>query len=167
MFGTWSVITPSWLSGSWRSFLYSSSLYSCHLFLISSASIRSNTTSVLYWAYLTWNVPFVSLIFFKRFLVFPILLFCSISLHQSLRKDFLSLLGILWNSSFRWIYFSFPPLLFTSLLFSAMKQGKGWQSFPERITSQSKHPLPTTEELILQMGITRWSILTSDWLYSL
>ena len=120
MFGTWSVITPSWLSGSWRSFLYSSSLYSCHLFLISSASIRSNTTSVLYWAYLTWNVPFVSLIFFKRFLVFPILLFCSISLHQSLRKDFLSLLGILWNSSFRWIYFSFPPLLFTSLLFSAI-----------------------------------------------
>ena len=34
------VITPSWLSGSWRSFLYSSSVYSCHLFLISSASVR-------------------------------------------------------------------------------------------------------------------------------
>ena len=33
--------TPSWLSGSLRSFLYSSSVYSCHLFLISSASIRS------------------------------------------------------------------------------------------------------------------------------
>ena len=35
------VITPSWLSGSWRSFFYSSSVYSCHLFLISSASVRS------------------------------------------------------------------------------------------------------------------------------
>ena len=35
------VIIPSWSSGSWRSFLYSSSLYSCHLFLISSASVRS------------------------------------------------------------------------------------------------------------------------------
>ena len=35
------VITPSWLSGSWRSFLYSSSVYSFHLFLISSASLRS------------------------------------------------------------------------------------------------------------------------------
>ena len=35
------VITSSWLSGSWRSFLYSSSVYSCHLFLISSASVRS------------------------------------------------------------------------------------------------------------------------------
>ena len=34
------VITPSWLSGSWRSFLYSSSVYSCHLFLVSSASVR-------------------------------------------------------------------------------------------------------------------------------
>ena len=36
---TW-VITPSWLSWLWRSFLYSSSVYSCHLFLISSASVR-------------------------------------------------------------------------------------------------------------------------------
>ena len=35
------VITPSWLSGSWRSFWYSSSVYSCHLYLISSASVRS------------------------------------------------------------------------------------------------------------------------------
>ena len=34
------VITPLWLSGSWRSYLYSSSVYSCHLFLISSASVR-------------------------------------------------------------------------------------------------------------------------------
>ena len=41
MSGSRSVITPSWLSGSWRSFLYSSSVLSCHLFLISSASVRS------------------------------------------------------------------------------------------------------------------------------
>jgi len=41
MSGSRWVITPSWLSGSWRSFLYSSSVYSCHLFLISSASVRS------------------------------------------------------------------------------------------------------------------------------
>ena len=41
MSGSRWVITPSWLSGSWRSFLYSSSVYSCHLFLISSASLRS------------------------------------------------------------------------------------------------------------------------------
>ena len=41
MSGSRSVITPSWLSGSWRYFLYSSSVCSCHLFLISSASVRS------------------------------------------------------------------------------------------------------------------------------
>ena len=41
MSGSRWVITPSWLSGSWRSFLYSSSVYSCHLFLISSVSVRS------------------------------------------------------------------------------------------------------------------------------
>ena len=34
------VITPLWLSGSWRYFWYSSSVYSCHLFLVSSASVR-------------------------------------------------------------------------------------------------------------------------------
>ena len=62
-----------------------------------------------------WNAPLVSLIFLKRSLVFPILLFSSISLHWSLRKAFLSLLGILWNSAFRCLYVSFSPLLFTSL----------------------------------------------------
>ena len=42
-----------------------------------------------------WNVPLVSLIFLKRSLVFPILLFSSIYLHWSLRKAFLTLLAIL------------------------------------------------------------------------
>ena len=42
MSGSRSVIIPLWLSWSWSSFLYSSSsVYSCHLFLISSASVRS------------------------------------------------------------------------------------------------------------------------------
>ena len=50
----------------------------------------------------------------------PILLFSSISLHWSLRKAFLSLLTILWNSAFRCLYLSFSPLLFASLLFTAI-----------------------------------------------
>ena len=54
-----------------------------------------------------WNVPFVSLIFLKRSLVFPILLFSSISLHWLLRKAFLSLFALLWNPSFKWVYLSF------------------------------------------------------------
>ena len=47
MSGSRLVITSSWLSGSWRSFLYSSSVYSGHLFLISSASVRSNFCPLL------------------------------------------------------------------------------------------------------------------------
>ena len=31
----------------------------------------------------------------------------------------------------------------------------------------SKHPLPATQEKTLHVDITRWSILKSDWLYSL
>ena len=66
------------------------------------------------------NVPLVSLIFLKRSLVFPILLFSSISLHRLLRKAFLSLRAVLWNSAFKWEYLSFSPLLFASLLFTAI-----------------------------------------------
>ena len=44
------VITPLWFSWTWRSFLYSS-VYSCHVFLISSASVRSRH-SVFYRAHL-------------------------------------------------------------------------------------------------------------------
>ena len=43
-----------------------------------------------------------------------------ISLHWSMRKAFLSLLAILWNSEFKWIYLSFPPLPLASLLFWAI-----------------------------------------------
>ena len=96
-----------WLSGSWRSFLYSSFVYSCHLFLISSASFRSIPFLFFFGPILAWNVPLVSLIFLKSYLVFPILLFFSISLHWSLRKTFLSLLAILWSSAFKWVYLSF------------------------------------------------------------
>jgi len=78
------------------------------------------TMSVLYRAHLCKNVPWLSLIFLKWSLVFPILLSSSISLHWPLRKAFLSLLAILWNSAFRCLYLSFSPLLFTSLLFTAI-----------------------------------------------
>ena len=60
------------------------------------------------------------LIFLKKSLVFPILLFSSIFLHWLLRKAFLSLLAILWNSAFTWEYLSFSPLHFTSLHFTAI-----------------------------------------------
>ena len=112
-------ITPSWLSGSWRSFLYSSSVYLCH-FLIYSASVRSRPYLFFIVPIFAWNFPLVYLIFLKRFLAFLILLFSSIFLHWSLRKAILSLLAVLWNSAFKWIYLSFSPLPFASFLFSAI-----------------------------------------------
>ena len=95
-------------------------LVSCHLFLISSASVRSLPFLSFIEPIFAWNVPLVFLIFLKRPLVFPILLFSSISLHWALRKAFLSLLAILWNSAFKWVYLSFSHLLFASLLFTAI-----------------------------------------------
>ena len=56
----------------------------------------------------------------RRSLLFLFLLFSSLSLQWSLRKTFLSLLAILGNSAFKWVYCSFFPLFFTSLLFKAI-----------------------------------------------
>ena len=118
MSGSRWVITWQWLFGSWGSFLYSSYVYSCHLFLTSSASVRSIPFLSFIEPIFAWSVFLVSPIFLTRFLVFPILLFSSISLHWSLRKAFLSLLAILWNSEFKWVYLSFSSLLLASLLFT-------------------------------------------------
>ena len=73
MSGSRLVITPLWLSESWRSFFVHSSVYSCYLLLISSASVKS--IPFVYCAIFAWNVPLVSLIFLRKCLVFPILLF--------------------------------------------------------------------------------------------
>ena len=128
MSGSRWVITPLWLSGSWRSFLYGSSVYSCHLFLISSASVRSIPFLSFIEPIFAWNVPLVSLIFLKRSLAFPILLFPSISLHWSLRKVFLSLLALLWNSAFRLIYLSFSLLFFSQLFVRPPHTTEEWMS---------------------------------------
>ena len=69
------------------------------------------------------------LIFLKRSLIFPVLLFPSISLHWCLRKAFLSLLSVLWNSSFKWAYLFFSPLPFAYLLFSEICKGSSDNHF--------------------------------------
>ena len=66
-----------------------------------------------------YNVPLVSLIFLKRSLIFPILLFSSISLHCSLRKVYLSLLffGTLHSDGYIFPFLLCLLLLFFSQLF--------------------------------------------------
>ena len=129
LFGSRWVITPFWLSGSLRPFWYSLSVYFCHLFLIASASLRYIILLSFVVLIFARNVPLVSLTFLKRSLVFPILLFPSISLHCSLKKAFLSLLAILWNFAFRWVYLSFSLLPFISLLFSTICKASSDSSF--------------------------------------
>ena len=129
----WCFLRPTWLrtpgclaQGEWSRHpgylghedlfcTVNSSVYSCHLFLISSASVRFIPFLSFIVLIFAWNVPLVSLIFLKRSLVFPVLLFSSISLHWSLRKAFLFLPVILWSSAFRWIYLSFFPFYFSSI----------------------------------------------------
>ena len=88
-----------------------------YLFLISSVSVRSIPFLSFIVSFFAWNVPLVSPVFSKRSLVFPILLFSSISLHCSFKKTFLSFLAILWNSRFSWLYLPFPlAFCFSSFL---------------------------------------------------
>ena len=101
-------------------FLYSLSVYSSCLFLISSSSVRPVPHLSFIVPIFAWNNPLVSLIFLMRSQVFPILLFSSISFHWSLRKAFLSLLAVFWNSTFKGVYLSFSPLPLASFLFSAV-----------------------------------------------
>ena len=65
--------------------------------------------------FFAWNVPLVSLIFLKSSLVFPILLFSSISLHWSLRN--LSYLFLLFFGTLHSDGNIFPFLLCLLLLF--------------------------------------------------
>ena len=121
---TWPCIPGCLALGEWshhydylghEDFLGSSSVHSCHLFLISSASVRCIPFLSFIVPIFAWNVPLIALIFLNRSLDFPILLSSSIYLHWFLWKAFLSLLAILWNSAFK--CYIFPFLLCLSLLF--------------------------------------------------
>ena len=101
-------------------FLSSSSVYSCHLLLISPFSVR--------------------FIHFLSFIVPIFVMKCSLGISNFLEEisslshsivslyflaliteeGFLTLLAILWNSAFKWVYISFSPLSFSSPLFTAI-----------------------------------------------
>ena len=77
-----------------------------------------------------WNVPLVSIVFLKRSLIFPILLFFAISFHWSPWKPLLSLLSILWNSAFKWISFLFSFVFSIGLICpDAIRQGPRARSY--------------------------------------
>ena len=112
MSGSRWVIIPLGLSGLW-SFLYSS-VYSCHL-LISSFYVRSIAFLSFIEPIFARNVPLVSLIFLKRSLVFPILMFSSIFCIDYWGR--LSYLFLLFFGTLHSDAYIFPFLLCFSLLF--------------------------------------------------
>ena len=114
MSGSRSVIIPSWLSGSWRSFLYSSSVYSYHFFCFCFY------ISVLNCAHLFIKCSLGVSNFLEEISSLSLSVVFLYFFALELRKAFLSLLAILWNSAFRCLHLSFPPLLFTSFLFTAI-----------------------------------------------
>ena len=98
-----------------KMFLNTSSVYSCHLFLISSASVRSIPVLFFIVPIFAWNVPLVSLIFLKRSLVFPCHCFpLSLCIDHWGRLSYLSLLffGTLHSN-----WYIFPFILCLYFLF--------------------------------------------------
>ena len=99
-------------------FFFNSSVCSCHLFLIPSISVRSIPFLSFIVSIFAWNVPLVSLILLKRFLVFSILLFSLFLCIDHWRSlSYLSLLffGTLYSCGY---IFSFSTCLL--LHFSAI-----------------------------------------------
>ena len=119
----WSSFLECWILSHqviWviKIFFLFSSVYSCHLFLTSSASIKSIPFLSFIVPIFAWNVHLLSIIFLKRSLVFPILLFFSIfCIDHWGRFSYLSLLFFATLHSDGYI-FPFPLCLLLLSFFS-------------------------------------------------
>ena len=91
-----------------------------HRNMVKEYSKRWKWNRVLIDLIFAWNVPLVSLIFLNRSLVFPILLFSSISLHCSLKKSFLTSSCYFLGFCIQMVVSFLLSLPFASLHFSAI-----------------------------------------------
>ena len=85
-----------------------------------------------------------------------------------LRKAFLFLLAILWNSAFKWIYLSFSPLPLVSLLFSPICKPSSDNHLPFCIFFFLEMVFITPSCTISQTSIHSFSGTLSDlipWIY--
>ena len=154
--------------------LYSSSVYH-HIFLVSSASVRSIPFII---SILAWNVPLLCPVFLKRSLVFPILLFLPfLCIVHSRRPSYLSLLfsGTLCSvgnvfpflSSFLLLFF---PQLFvkppqTTPLPSCISFSLEWFWSPPPVLNLSSEPLSTVLQALCLPDLIPW-IYSSTPLYN-
>ena len=98
-------------------FLYSSFVYSCHLFLISSASVRSIPYLSFIVPIFAWNVPLVSLIFLKSLShSFVFLYFFALITEEGFHISSCYSLELCIQMLISFL----SPLLFASLLFTAI-----------------------------------------------
>ena len=107
-------------------FLYSSSVYSCHLFLISSASVRSIPFMSYMMPIFAWNILLVALIFLRRSLNLPLysfpLFLCIVHLR---RLSYISLLffGLCFQMGISFFFsFAFHFSSFLSYLEGLLRQ---------------------------------------------
>ena len=125
MSGSRRVNISLWISRPLRPFLYSSSIYSCHLFCFCYIL----TISVLCHVHPCTKCSLNISNFLEEISSLPLLLFSSVSLHYSFKEAFLSLLVIVRNSVFSWVYPSLSPLPFISLLSSAVYKASSDNQF--------------------------------------
>ena len=85
-------------------------------------------------------------------------------LEQTLKKDVLFIEGD-WNSKVG--LQEIPGVTGKLGLWIQNEAGQRLTVSSKEHTGHSKHPLPTTQEITIHIDITRWSILKSNWLYSL
>ena len=83
--------------GPWSAAVYGVTQSRTRLKRLSSSSSSRVVSFIV--SILAWNVPLVFPVFFRKSLIFLILLFSSTSLHCSLENDLLSLPAFLWNSA--------------------------------------------------------------------
>ena len=98
-----------------KTFLYNYSVYPCHIFFISFASVRSLLFLSFIVPFLAWNIPLISPVFLKRFLVYAIYCFPPLLCVVCLRRS--SYLSLLFSGTLNSIGYIFPFLPCFSLLF--------------------------------------------------
>ena len=101
-------------------------MYSCHLFLISSASVRSIPFLSFIVPIFAWNLSLATLIFLKRSLVFPILLFFLYFSALITEEGFLISPGYSLELC---IQMGISSLLCLSLLFTAICKASSYNHF--------------------------------------
>ena len=115
----WLLLSGHTILVIWDPFYVVFSVYSCHLLLFCS-SIRSLPFLSFTMPIFAWNIPLISPLFLERSCLSNSITFFY-SFAFVIEEDLIIISpDILWNSAFSWVYFSFSPMPFTSLLSSAI-----------------------------------------------